>query len=362
MKKALTATGLLLLAGGCMSLPAERIAECGWAPGPAIHTSADGGTAYAYIDVLTYNIEGLPWPARRNRTPYLEEIAQRLAAFRAQGEAPDIIVFQEVFSNAAARAVTASGYGSITSGPRAGSRQDANTEGSLPGRRRIARGEIRTNFTSSGLVIASDYPMITTAYRPFSRGSCAGFDCLSNKGASFAEIAIPGVPGTLSVVNTHMQSQGASGVSVERHAPAHQRQAAELARFAATNANPASPTIIAGDFNLRNSDIRFEHFTRKFPLQNVHQYCIEAPDRCEVLQDWEHPDQWRRVQNKHFFSSGDIVKIRPIRAKGMFDGGPSGPVLSDHNGFRVIYEFSWPAQTPAQQFTCPLPPRAVLPL
>lgn len=343
-----------------MSLPAARNAECGWAPGPAIHTSPDGSTAYAHVDVLTYNIEGLPWPARRNRTPYLEDIARRLAAFRAQGEAPDIVVFQEVFSNAAARAVTASGYGSIASGPRAGSRQAPNTEGALPGSRRIARGEIRTNFTSSGLVIASDFPMLAATYQPFARGSCAGFDCLSNKGASFARIAIPGIPGTLDVFNTHMQSQGASGVSVERHAPAHQRQTVEMAQFASDNADPTMPTILASDFNLRNSDIRFEHFTRKFPLQNVHQYCSEAPERCEVLQDWEHPDQWRRVQNKHFFSSGDIVKIRPIRAKGMFDGGPSGPVLSDHNGFRVIYEFSWPAQTPAEQFVCPLKSSAAL--
>lgn len=36
------------------------------------------------------------------------------------------------------------------------------------------------------------------------------------------------------------------------------------------------------------------------------------------------------------------MKVRPIRVEGMFDGGPSGPVLSDHNGFRVVYEFSWP--------------------
>ena len=89
------------------------------------------------LDVLTYNMEGLPWPARRNRTPFLDEIGRRLAAFRAEGKAPDIIVFQEVFTNAAARAIVATGYPSIASGPHRGSRQAHNLEGDLPGRRRI---------------------------------------------------------------------------------------------------------------------------------------------------------------------------------------------------------------------------------
>ncbi|TCM20429.1 endonuclease/exonuclease/phosphatase family metal-dependent hydrolase [Novosphingobium sp. PhB165] len=292
--------------------------------------------------MLTYNIEGLPWPARQNRAPYLREIGKRLAAFRAQHNGPDIIVFQEVFSGAAAQAVEDTGYTDLTVGPHTSTRQAPNVQGPLPGRRNIFRGEIAQNFTSSGLVIATDYPVVLAQARPYARGSCAGFDCLSNKGALMAEIIIPGVPGRIDVFNTHMQAQRASGVSVERHAAAHERQTNELSDFASTTGDLSSPTIIAGDFNMRNSDVRFEHFSRQFPLQNVHQFCIEKPDQCEVLEHWEHADQWRRVQDKQYFSSGAVVKIRPIRAEGMFDGGPSGPVLSDHNGFRVVYELSWP--------------------
>lgn len=353
MKGRLSVVGALALLGGCMSLPPESTVGCEDASRPAIRYSEDGRTAFTELDVLTYNIEGLPWPARRNRSPYLEEIGRRLSEFRSKGEGPDIIVFQEVFSNAASRAVQATGYRSVTSGPTRTSRQAPNTEGALPGNRRILRGEIRPNFTSSGLAIATDFPMVSTAYMPFARGSCAGFDCLSNKGVLYAEIAIPGVPGTIDIFTTHMNSQGASGVSAERHAPAHARQTAEMAEFARNHGNMGSPIVAAGDYNMRNSDVRFYTFTRKVPLENVHRYCSENPDACDIRQEWPHDDQWRRVQNLQLYSSGEAVKVRPLRVEGMFDGGPSGPVLSDHNGFRVVYEISWPAGEVTPQPLCP---------
>lgn len=356
MKRQLSVLAISVLLGGCMSLPPESRVSCEDATRPHIRLSEDGKSYVTELDVLTYNIEGLPWPARRNRTPFLEEIGQRLAAFRSAGDGPDIIVFQEVFSNAASRAVQATGYRSVTSGPRRGSRQAPNTEGSLPGNRRILKGEVRINFLSSGLAIVSDYPMLRAAYRPFARGSCAGFDCLSNKGVVFAEMAIPGIPGAVDVFTTHMNSQGASGVSAERHAPAHARQTAEMAEFAREVGNSDAETIAAGDFNMRNSDARYYTFNGIVPLENVHRYCSENPESCDVRQEWPHDDQWRRVQNLQLYGASDVVKVRPIRVEGMFDGGPSGPVLSDHNGFRVIYELTWPVTAslpPACPFTPP---------
>lgn len=351
--KIVLALGSLALLGGCMSLPAERTVSCANARQPAITTSADGRTALTHVDVLTYNIEGLPWPARRNRSPFLREIGQRLAAFRAQGNAPDIIVFQEVFTSAAARAIVDSGYPSIASGPHRRSRQAPNIEGDLPGRRKIRKGEIRPNFLPSGLVIATEYPIIASNYAPFARGSCAGFDCLSNKGMLFAQVAIPGVPGTIDVFTTHMQSRRASGVEPKRFHAAHARQTAELSAFARANGDLSAPTIIAGDFNMRNNvETRQYVFARKIPLESVHRFCQLRPDECEVRQDWPYEDQWRRVQDKQMFLSGDTVQIRPIRAEGMFDGSPSGPVLSDHYGFRVVFELSWPVNGPAPPPAC----------
>lgn len=356
LKRRLAALTSLALLGGCSSFPPESTVACTDASRPHIRLSADGQTAFTEIDVLTYNIEGLPFPARMNRGPYLREIGQRLAQFRSTGEGPDIIVFQEVFSKDAARAVASTGYRSIAVGPRRRSEQAPNTQGALPGNRRALRGEIGLNFTSSGLVIATDYPMVAANYSPYAVRSCAGFDCLSNKGALYAEIAIPGVPGVVDVFTTHMNSQRASGVSEERHAAAHERQTNELADFVRASSPLTDPILIGGDFNMRGSDVRHYSFNRVSPLGNVHRYCSENRDTCDVRQDWQHEDQWFRVQNLHLFQSGNVVQVRPIRVEGMFDGGPSGPVLSDHNGFRVVYELSWPASQTTLNPYCPWTP------
>jgi hypothetical protein len=356
---------LAALASGCTAIPQENNVSCLEASRPTIRYSADGATTFTEIDVLTYNIEGLPFPARMKRGPHLREIARRLAEFRAAGEGPDIILFQEAFSKNAARAVTDTGYRSVVTGPVRGSRQAPNTEGPLPGRRNIFRGEIRPNFTSGGLAIATDFAIMGAGYVPYARGSCAGFDCLSNKGVLFAEIAIPGVPGLVDVFTTHMQSQHTSHVPEDRHAEAHRRQMLELADFIRSSSPLTDPVLIGGDFNMRDSDVRHATFDRvtpdghptaddAAPLGNVHRYCSERRDLCDVRQDWGE-DEWFRVQNLHLFQSGTVVRVRPIRVEGMFDRGPSGPVLSDHNGFRVVYEFSWPT---AQQTTPPICPYA----
>jgi endonuclease/exonuclease/phosphatase family metal-dependent hydrolase len=347
--------GLGLLTAGCATLPTARMVNCTDAPSATIETSADGRIASTLLDVLTYNIEGLPWPARSNRGPYLAEIGERLAALRAEGDAPDIIVFQEVFSRAATRAVESTGYRSMVAGPGRRSRQAPNAEGALPGERRILRGEIGANLLSSGLVVATDFPIVADEYQSFGRGSCAGFDCLSNKGALFAQVVIPGIPEAIDVFTTHMQAQRASGVPKERHLEAHLRQTRELSEFVSVTGNRTTPTIAGGDFNLRGADTRQYHFNRKFPVDNVHRFCIEQPDECEVLEDWPHEEQWRRVQNMQLFTSGNIVTVRPVRAEGMFDGGPSGPVLSDHNGFRVTYQLSWSTSAVAPSLCAPAP-------
>ena len=361
----------LALLGGCTALPEETNVDCLDATRPAIRHSADGATAYTEVDVLTYNIEGLPFPARNNRGPDLREIARRLAEFRASGEGPDIILFQEVFSKDAARTVTDAGYRSVATGPRTRTRQDPNTEGALPGKRNIFKGEVGRTFTSAGLAIATDYPIMGAGYIPYARQSCAGFDCLSNKGILFAEVAIPGVPGLVDVYTTHMQSQGSSRVIVERHAEAHRRQMNELAAYVRSSSPLTDPLLIGGDFNMRNSDVRHYTFDRVTadaaernaiaPVGNVHRYCSEHRDTCDVRQDWN-DDQWFRVQNLHLFQSGNVVQVRPIRVEGMFDGGPSGPVLSDHNGFRVVYELSWPVSESTLPPTCAYAPATALAL
>lgn len=47
------------------------------------------------------------------------------------------------------------------------------------------------------------------------------------------------------------------------------------------------------------------------------------------------------TQDLQFFRSGRHVQLRPLRLEAMFDGAPGGPKLSDHDGYRVVYELTW---------------------
>jgi hypothetical protein len=35
-----------------------------------------------------------------------------------------------------------------------------------------------------------------------------------------------------------------------------------------------------------------------------------------------------------------------VKVETLFDGGPSGPMLSDHAALRVVYDLSWPVDGP----------------
>jgi endonuclease/exonuclease/phosphatase family metal-dependent hydrolase len=333
-----------LIAAGCSTLPAERIASCDEARRPEIRLSEDGRTASARISVLTYNVEGLSWPARTGRGEQLREIAARLDAMRAAGMGPDIVHLQEVFSRAASRAMGGTGYPNLVAGPARAEAQPPRNGPSLPGRRRPHRGEIGMKFVGGGLIILSGFRVIDRNSRPFPKGSCAGRDCLANKGMLHARVVIPGVPGALDLFNTHMNSQRASRVPLRRHLASHHAQTRALTEYLAEMEDPAMPLIFGGDFNMRHSEPRFAEFQRLQPLKLVHEVCSDPDSGCEVLMSWDGDEPWMDTQDLQLFQSGSLVTIRPVRVEAMFDGGESGPQLSDHDGFLVTYELSWPAQ------------------
>lgn len=334
----LVLTGLL---GACASLPAPYSLTCGEADAPHIAIAPDGRTATTRLDVLTYNIEGLPWPARSGRARKLREIGQRLEALQRAGSAPDIVLFQEAFSSAATKAIVAAGFPAITSGPTRVQRRGMSAAGRVPGARRWRKGELGIHLLSSGLVVASRYPIVASGSEPFSRRSCAGFDCLSNKGALFARIAVPGVPAPIDIFNTHMNAQGASGVARTRHTPAHNLQAQELGDFLDAHRDRQYPALLGGDFNMRRSEPRFDVFNALQPLTLVHQYCMIAANACDVRMSWDGDAPWMDTQDLQLFASGAQVSIRPERVEAMFDGSPESPMLSDHDAFRVVYTLSW---------------------
>jgi endonuclease/exonuclease/phosphatase family metal-dependent hydrolase len=289
----------------------------------------------------------LQWPARSGRAGDLARIGKVLEELRTTGQAPDVVLFQEVFSGAAIRSVKSSGYPVMVGGPARTrpSRDSANAR--REGRRRPTKGEIGIRFTSSGLVIASRYPVTVTAMDAYSRKSCAGFDCLANKGVMMIRIDVPGVPAPVEIVNTHMNSQMASKVKLARHLAAHRFQTAELAMFLERYHSPEAPLILGGDFNMRRSQDRYETFAKQIPLEQVHHYCWTG-ERCDVRMSWDGDAPWMDTQDLQFFASGRSVRIVPSRVEAMFDGAPGSPQLSDHDGFRVVYSLIWkPSAFPA---------------
>ena len=315
---------------------------CEAAPAAPVTPSGDDRSATATLTVLTYNLEGLGWPARNGRARELKEIGARLAAMRADGTGPDVGLFQEMFSGAAKRAVAASGYPAIAPGPQRTTKPFAAGAEKMPGRSKPLKGELGFKLLGGGLAIASRYPIVDTALDAYGRRACAGLDCLSNKGVMLARIRMPGVPMPIDLYNTHMNSRGASGVSAVRDGEAHARQAIAASEFIARTQDIAVPLIFGGDFNMRHAEDRWAGFSEYHPLALVHEVCMDPASDCKIETSWDGDAPWMDTQDLQFFADGEAVTVRPVRVEAMFDGGKSGPRLSDHDGFLVTYELRWP--------------------
>ena len=343
------AAALAFLLSSCASPPPLRTLAChAAAPVPI---AADAQTRSMTLKVLTYNIEGLGFPARKGRGPELAQIASHLAAMRAAGTGPNVILFQEMFSGAAKKAVLDSGYPAIAPGPRRTTLPSQSTREKLPGKAKITRGEAGIRLQGSGLAIASRYPIVTTELRAYGARSCAGIDCLANKGIMLARVYIPGLPTPVDFYDTHMNSRGASKAPAARHLAAHDRQALEASEFIDRTHDDAFPVIFGGDFNMRKSAERWENFTRYQPMTLVHRVCNDAAFGCDVKMSWDGDAPWMDTQDLQFYYGGSPVTVRPIRVEAVFDGSPGSPQLSDHDGYMVTYRLQWPASA-ASSFTC----------
>lgn len=334
------------LLAGCTTLPGHLTSACAKLP----DISVRDGVATTQLRVMTYNVEGLPWPARSGRAPFLSEIGRRLAEQRSSSAAPDIIFVQEAFSTAAGKAVQKAGYPNRILGPTLGTvraRSSDDAPSSLTGRRKFRRGEGVGPLLSGGLYILSEYPVIAHASRAFRRGECAGYDCLAKKGVQWARISIPGLPSPVDLFNTHLQSRGSAGVSRSRSYQAHRLQVNEVSRFIQEHRSAANPMIFGGDFNMRNSVKRFEHFEFAKPWPLVHRYCADVANGCRVRVSWDGDAPWMDTQDLLGFDQGQIVRIRPIEVESRFDEPWRGWPLADHDALLVTYLLSWPASASA---------------
>ncbi|WP_016746649.1 sphingomyelin phosphodiesterase [Rhizorhabdus wittichii] len=325
---------LVLLLGSLLLLLATRGAarEQPALPHPAPH--GDAG-----LSVMTYNVEGLPWPARFGRGDALARIGERLAALRATGAQPRVVLLQEAFSDDAKAIRAASGHRYAAFGPDdalAGPPTRSPADRAFAAEASFLKGERSGKLLDSGLVILSDYPILSVRRAAFPAAACAGYDCLANKGMVMAVVAVPGAPGPIAVVNLHLNSKRASGVAIERADAAFRQQVAALDRFLAANHVPGMPMIVGGDFNIGRSAAR-----RTMVMEVLARHHGTAPadalSACTgVCRDGLSADARearRRAKDWQFLIPGAAADLTVRRIATPFGREADGSMLSDHVGY-----------------------------
>jgi endonuclease/exonuclease/phosphatase family metal-dependent hydrolase len=299
--------------------------------------------AYPGLSVLTYNVEGLPWPVRLGRGGAIDQITGRLRRLRQQGRQPHLIVLQEAFTDAAKRIGLDSGYRYIASGP---SRDMEGIQTSDPAAIAFAaastrlRGENMGKFLDSGLQILSDYPILAVRRAAFPAGACAGFDCLANKGLVMALVAVPGASTPVAIVDTHLNSRWAAHVSFDRSFHAYRRELAAVDRFIREDVPHGLPIILVGDFNVGKDTHRrlaFKTSLQKAALRDALHTCFAANHPCGVL-----PGDARfsltRGRDWQIFKSGAETALKVQHIAVPFGHEADGSMLSDHVGYTAYYQ------------------------
>jgi endonuclease/exonuclease/phosphatase family metal-dependent hydrolase len=303
--------------------------------------------AYAYsasvaesaeTSVLTYNVRGLPWPIALGRGRALKEIGRELANLRREGRQPDVVLIQEGFRGEIADLVRESGYRYWAQGPsRSERRPPSETRG-----RDVLIGEGLGKFTNAGLHVLSDAPILDVRNAPYS--SCAGYDCLANKGAMLVRVALDGVPTAVDVVNTHMNSRSASKAPPARSLQAHNAQTRELIDFINANRGAGNPMLVGGDFNVKNAPQRYYYDALERPYTVVSEFCSNAGSGCGPGAPDATAEPWLRSQDLQAFGDG-AVRVQPVKVETLFTAPDPKARLSDHDGYLVRYRLTWNATT-----------------
>jgi endonuclease/exonuclease/phosphatase family metal-dependent hydrolase len=337
-----TATALGL---GLASVQAEE-----WAP-PALVASEVQQKAGPTLSVMTYNVEGLPFPVRLGRSTAAHRIADRLRNMRNAGLQPHVVVLQEAFGEAQQAIGHEAGYRYVAVGPDSAATSDepmSAEDKAFAEQARFFKGERSGKLTGSGLVILSDYPILAVRRTVFPAFACAGFDCLANKGVMLAMVQVPGVAQPVAVVATHMNSKNSSHVPAPRHLYAFQRQVATVAHFLKANLTPDTPYVFAGDTNIGKSKPRlaaFEAMLAGLPrstdagvIRTALGSCLSGTDEgcmisspVEVRKSYAHNKDWEA------FAPGATTSVALLGIDAPFGHDAKGRMLSDHIGYTAFY-------------------------
>ena len=315
-----------------------------------VPVTATAAAAPQGLSVLTYNIEGLPAPFAWGRSDAAKQIAAKLASLRAAGQQPHVVVLQEAFGAVQQEIGQRAGYKYIAFGPdRDMKNNEPMTEAdrAFAAKARMLKGEDLGKWRGSGLVILSDYPILSVKKAAFPSFACAGYDCMANKGVLMADILVPGSDKPVSVIATHMNSKKASGVSETRFGYAYDRQVQTIGKFLAANLDPTAPYVFAGDTNIGKSLDRKAQLEGMFaalprsvvqPTRMVLATCLDDASagctfdaRAAAEKAYKHGKDWQ------VYADGAVTHIRPLAIDVPFGPDKNGRMLSDHIGYTALY-------------------------
>ncbi|MBY8827576.1 endonuclease/exonuclease/phosphatase family protein [Hephaestia mangrovi] len=348
MKKFPSAAWFLPAIGATAMLLALATGRVAAAPQTAAPPAAAAMPFDGSLSVLTYNVHGLPWPLARNRPAAFRRIAARLAAMRAAGTAPQVVVMQEAFTSAAVAIGREAGYRYIVQGPDAqlrGADPDGAADAHFLAGARWLRGETEGPVLDSGLVILSDYPVVSTTAMAYPRDGCAGYDCLANKGVVLARIAVPGLATPVEIVTTHLNCRKETGVEDARADAAYQRELAAFDAFVARAHDPRLPMIVAGDFNVGKSAPRNRMIASTIAALDAQPAMATMVAEGVSLP----PDalfSWAKNKDLQLPVSSPTTRLSVEAITTPFGHEGDGAMLSDHVGYVARYAIE-PVDLPA---------------
>jgi len=275
------------------------------------------------LRVLSLNVHGLAeifvgkkeFPEVRYR-----EIGGILKALRAAGTAPHIVALQEAFVPKTDDIALVAGYPYVARGP--------------------AGKGVRLN---SGLVIMSEFPLVDPDSIVY--GHCAALDCLARKGAQYARVMIPGLPGGLAVFNTHLNADPDPKWMGRKDQTdrAAWTQTWDLREFLSTKKVFSAPTLVISDLNYRPKEFAYESFAGWLLLGGMRESiraCLDTPS-CKADPDAE--AYWERAVDHQFFVGGTqpVVSIEPLAFTKTMEQRVNGHRLTDHRGQEIRYRLRW---------------------
>lgn len=347
MRQALLAAGCAIFLAAPVGSPVP-VAQDGFDK-PAITLEHKATQSGIRLNVMTYNVKGLPWPVTADRTAELATIGDRLSAMRLSGSGPDVVVLQEAFSSEARAIATRAGYAYVVYGPGSADQAPAYAESSMADRYPW-KGEGLGAYVSSGLVLMSDHPITNIRRAAFPRTACAGYDCLANKGVLLARIDVPGLALPVEMMTAHMNSRIPTRTPIAHANQAFDRQMAALDRFVAANADPRLPMIFGGDLNLdadpqriaalRRSSVNWARDVGGGDPAAIFAVCGRSPAPCRPGIGFASIAQKKRNNDWQMaFGSADVA-VQPVSAAIRFMPDPAGRTLSDHQAVQVSYRLS----------------------